>query len=171
MVNRAVVLETIKKMYDSGVEDSVVRQTLKDIGLSDREISLYIAEVKGEAPPAQSPAAEEAAGAVTEKEAIKKHLEERREAEEAMHTTTHAALESQNSKLAEVKEKLGVCEAKLAQLSSKPGGKDLEEKITALNHRIAALERQVGDLQALNKALHTVMQKILETDRKVLNKL
>ena len=47
MVNRAIVIETIKKMYDSGIDDSVVEQTLKDIGLKKTEISEYIAEAKG----------------------------------------------------------------------------------------------------------------------------
>jgi len=176
MVNRKVVLETIKKMYDSGVEDEIVEQTLRDIGIGNSEIKQYIAEVKqGSMPaaeaaetgpfPSQAPA--EPAPAPGQ-EAIKKQLDENHGEQQAMHETTHTALESQAAHVDEVKEKLAVCEAKLTALSSKA---ESGEGNAALNRRMAALEKEISDLKALTKALQTLMEKILETDRKVLNRL
>lgn len=47
MVSRDVVLQTVKRMYSSGVDDDTVISTLKDIGISDEEIKSVIAEAKG----------------------------------------------------------------------------------------------------------------------------
>ena len=50
MVSKELIMGTIKKMFSSGVDDETVRNTLKDIGLSDSEISAYISEAKGGRP-------------------------------------------------------------------------------------------------------------------------
>jgi len=50
MVSKELIMGTIKKMFSSGVDDETVRNTLKDIGLSDSEVSAYIAEAKGTRP-------------------------------------------------------------------------------------------------------------------------
>jgi hypothetical protein len=55
MVSKELIMGTIKKMFSSGVDDETVRNTLKDIGLSDSEISAYIAEAKGTKPVQASP--------------------------------------------------------------------------------------------------------------------
>jgi len=50
MVSRNIVLETVKRMYSSGVDDDTVITTLKDIGISDEEIKSVIDEAKGITP-------------------------------------------------------------------------------------------------------------------------
>lgn len=164
MVDKEIVLETIKKMYDSGIDDSVVEQTLSDIGLSRTEIKQYIAEAKGEAPEG----AEEESGY-----GGPKPLNERmRSAEEkidhaAMHATTHVALEEQSSVLTEVLQKLDSLEKKM----SFSGGKAMPDSLISANQRLGAIERQLGEIKAELSATKDIMEKILETDRKVLNNL
>ena len=55
MVSKELIMGTIKKMFSSGVDDETVRNTLKDIGLSDAEINAYISEAKGTKPVQASP--------------------------------------------------------------------------------------------------------------------
>lgn len=55
LVSRAIVLETIKRMYASGVDDETVKSTLRDIGLTDSEITNYLAEAKGESQTQSAP--------------------------------------------------------------------------------------------------------------------
>lgn len=161
MVNKEIVLDTIKKMYDSGIDDEVVEQTLRDIGLNAVEIKDYIAEAKGTAAEADEPVPE------------RKPLDERMQAaaEEpdhiAMHTTTHIALDGQAEHLEKLLEKMESIENRLE--SQKPSS--APESFAAANQRMAEMEKQLREIKAELSATKTIMEKILETDRKVLTKL
>lgn len=50
MVSNDVVMQTVKRMISSGVDDNTVRVTLRGIGLSDPEIDNIMAEAKGITP-------------------------------------------------------------------------------------------------------------------------
>ncbi|MBI2597602.1 MAG: hypothetical protein HYW50_00210 [Candidatus Diapherotrites archaeon] len=47
MVSRELVLDTIKRMRGSGIDDQTISSTLKDIGLSDKEINEFMSEATG----------------------------------------------------------------------------------------------------------------------------
>jgi len=162
MVDKEIVLETVRKMYQSGIDDSVVEQTLKDIGLGPEDIKQYIAEAKGisqEPEPASKPEP--------------KPLEQRKAAAEekpdqaALHQTTHIALEEQSAKTGQLLEKIDALEKKLSA-SPNTGGEPVS---AAVNQRLASIEKRLTDLKAELDATRTIMEKILETDRKVLGKL
>ncbi len=177
MVDKAVVVETIRKMYESGIEDSVVRQTLADIGLGEKEIREAMAAAKaGAAPGAESEEAEEEAVPAysAARPDFREQLAQQHAAQEAMHTTTHAAMEGHGAKLDELGERIGGVEeriGKIHSLTEAPSNRDLVELIAVTNQKLALLEKQLSDLKALTKALQTVMEKILETDRKILVKM
>lgn len=59
MVSKEIVLETIKRMYDSGIDDETIKATLRDIGLDDKEAEQMIAEAQGKG---KEPARGKAAG-------------------------------------------------------------------------------------------------------------
>jgi len=167
MVNKEIVLDTVKKMYDSGIEDDVVEQTLRDIGLNAAEIKEYIAEAKGGAVEADKLEADEPA--VPER----KPLEERMEAAEeepdhvALHTTTHVALDELADRTERLLEKIESIENKL--VSQKPSS--APELLAPANQRMAEMERQLREIKAELSATKSIMEKILETTRSVLNKL
>src|SRR3989338_7456693 len=50
MVSNDVVMQTVKRMISSGVDDNTVRVTLRGIGLSDAEIDNIMAQAKGITP-------------------------------------------------------------------------------------------------------------------------
>lgn len=161
MVDKKIVLDTVRKMYESGIDDSVVEQTLKDIGLSQPEIGQYIAEAKGDS------------GTASPQKPEPKPLEQRKQAAEeksdeaALHQTTHIALEEQANKSSEILSRLQAIEEKLQAAPSAAS-----EPISAsVNQRLAGIEKQLRDLKAELDATRSVMEKVLETDRKVLGKL
>jgi len=163
MVNKEIVLETIKKMYESGIDDSVVRQTLKDIGLDDNQAKEFIAEAKGGKP---------ADSAEVKRPEPKPFAERMAAAEEkvdhgAMHATTHLALEEQAVQNLKILEKINEIEKSLHGL----GGKHSSGSSPAVNQRLAEMEKQLSKIKAELNATKTIMEKILETDRRVLNKL
>jgi len=47
----------------------------------------------------------------------------------------------------------------------------MPQSLISVNQRLASMEKQLRDLKAEIAATKTIMEKILETDRKVLNKL
>jgi len=159
VVDKEIVLDTVKKMYQSGIDDDVVAQTLKDIGLNDKEIVQYIAEAKGEQ--------------VQTLPSEPKPLEARKIAAEekpehvAMHTTTHVALEDQSAKTDELLAKISGLEKNL----QKKGNGTPSTDLIAINQRLAAMEKDLRELKAGLGATKSIMEKILETDRKVLGKL
>ena len=159
MVDKEIVLDTIKKMYASGIDDDVVKQTLKDIGLGDKEIMQYIGEAKGESVSATSPEPKPL-------EARKIAAEEKPE-HAAMHTTTHVALEAQSEKTDELLAKISTLEKQLQNKSRSEPSSDL----IAINQRLAVMEKDLKELKAELGATKSIMEKILETDRKTLSKL
>jgi len=168
MVDREIVLETVKKMYESGIEDQVVRQTLKDIGLTPEEANKCIAEAKGSAAPSSSYSV--AKPQFQEPKPLQERLAaaEEKPDQAAMHTTTHVALEAQSAKTSELLEKMNSLEEKLEHASA---SKAMPQSLASANQRLALIEKQLRDLKAELTATKAIMEKILETDRKVLNRL
>ena len=60
MVSREIVMGTIKRMHDAGIDNETVKSSLIDIGLSDSEISGYMVEAGLEEPRAAAQRKEEA---------------------------------------------------------------------------------------------------------------
>ncbi len=175
MVEKGIVLDTIKKMYSSGLSDNVVRSTLKDIGLQEAEIKNLIAEAKGVAPteaqPAQNTVAvpemhEKIAAATAEK--MRQQLAERSEEDALMHTTTQASIAGYETRLMEVITKLSNIEKKIGSLT---GLSDFAAKAIALDKKISAIESDLSELKAISNATKSLMEKVLETDRNVLTEL
>ncbi|MCH7902263.1 hypothetical protein IIC68_00765 [archaeon] len=59
MVSSDVVMETVKRMVSSGVDDETIRVTLKGINLPDEEISKVINQAKGISPQAETATVQE----------------------------------------------------------------------------------------------------------------
>lgn len=161
MVDKEIVLETVRKMYDSGIDDDVVEKTLRDIGLNSDEIKQYIAEAKGNAGPKPSSKSFEA-----RMKAVSASSESPQNRSE-MHSVTHLALEEQAGKMDELLKRLSKIEASLK--SSK--GNALGDSAASLTGRLASVENSLKEVRAELSATKTIMEKILETDRKVLNRV
>ena len=172
MVNREVVLETIKKMSSTGIDESVIITTLKDIGLKEEEIKQYLAEAKG----GQAPSKPKADGVDSEKvaektaEKVKQHLSDEKDERELRETTRDATLEEQHAKLKDVEKNVNQLHEKISSVGA-PANKDLDQKLSVLEHRISGVEKKIADLKAINMATKDLMEKVLEVNKKILNKV
>ncbi len=172
MVNREVVLETIKKMSSSGIDESVIITTLKDIGLKEDEIKQYLAEAKGSSSPSTAKPDEADHEKIAEKTAkkVKQHLSDEKDERELRETTRDATLEEQHSKLRDMEQNVNQLHEKISSVGM-PANKELDQKLSVLEHRITGIERKIADLKAINMATKDLMEKVLEVNKKILNKL
>lgn len=176
MVEKSIVLDTIKKMYDSGLSEEVIESTLKDIGLGEREIKETMEEARGTA--SEAPAAEESGEsqeqAMHEKIAeataqkVKQHLEEKSAEDALVHTTTQATIAGFDSTLSEITNRLANIERKV---NSVAGLADFSTKAIAIDKKISSIESELSELKALTNAVKSLMEKVLDTDRSVLTEL
>lgn len=194
MVSKEVVLETIKKMYASGIDDSVVKSTLKDVGLSETEMEQIMAEAKGIQPPqpaaeaaekekivaAEEKALEEPTEQIIEPvvkpehemvaeataEKVKAHLDEARSEQDMRQTAAHAVIEEHREKLEEVHKKVGEIGARIG--TSPLIGSEAAEKINSIDKKINVLEKEIGEVKANTIALQSLLKKILEANRKII---
>lgn len=182
MVKREVVLETIKKMHDSGIEQTVIENTLKNIGLSDDEISSYMAEITDEKTPKprtvpaivvtedvpENDDIEKIATRTAEK--VKEHIAEKADADELRETTAHAALIEHKDKLDEVHSSVNNLHTKVDSFAV-PDADALLIEVKNLAQRISTFEKKLSDIKAMTSATKSIMEKILDTDRNILTKL
>ncbi|MEW6295815.1 MAG: hypothetical protein AB1467_06020 [Candidatus Diapherotrites archaeon] len=169
MVNSEVIIQTIKKMLDSGIDVSVVRSALKDLGLNEGEIDSYFAQVKGGSKGRQEEETgldEEEKDSIARKasERIKEHLDERNEEEDLLHASTHLRLDEHAEKLDEIHAKIS---------SMQKEGFDVEDfllKMDAFERELRALKEDVTEIKALTSSVQQLMKKVLETQREILTK-
>jgi uncharacterized coiled-coil DUF342 family protein len=157
MVSEEVVASTIKKMVDSGIEDDVIVKTLKDIGLGESEIKQYLAQAKG---------------VLGQKEiSHAKNSEDAYATQELLHTITHNKLEEHSGKIDEMHQDVSKLHEKIDALSGEPSNQSLASQLALLNQKIFDLEKQVSDLKAMVSASKSLLEKILETNRKIVEKI
>lgn len=173
MVERQIVLDTIRKMLSAGLEESVIIDTLKDVGLSEKEIPGFLGEAKGKSPNAQpltrtnstieEPTMPPDFGQSTTENTV--HQENA-----LLHTTTHAALESSASQLDAVVQKLDALQTSLKNISSLPIS-DLNSKMAGFEKRVTGLASEMTEVRAQTQALREVLEKVLDTNRSILQEL
>ena len=140
MVNEEVIISTIKRMMDSGIDDSI-RQ--------------YLDRVKG-IPVQKQQAAQ---------------IDGNRGTQELLHTMTHNKLEEHSDQLNTVQQSVSDLHEKVNSLSQGPSNNDLASQLALLNQKISDIEKQISDLKAMTAASKSLLEKILETNRKIVEKL
>jgi len=183
MVNKEVILDTVRKMYESGIEDSVIEATLCDIGMGQEEAKQYLLEVKGKPisqPELDSQSQEQSQDSdsfserdsVAEQTAfrVKEHLDAERQERELHQTTQQVAMDEQQNKIAGLDQKVSEIHQKI-DFTASPTNKQLASNLDGLYKRIDNIETQLADIQASSNATRDLMKKILEANRSILNKL
>jgi hypothetical protein len=161
MINEQIIIDTIKRMSDSGIDDATIVSTLKDIGLSEQDAVSMIAKVKA---PAIQASAEAEETSEPQMEMMRNELETQAQKDELKDTTTYNMLNMHEQKIDEVSSK--VDEMKQAITSAKSAAPD-----TSLALKVSEIETKVDEIDAQVKACLEVMKSILETDRKILVEL
>ena len=154
MVNKAVVLATVKKMINSGIDDDTIKQTLLGIGQTESEIAAVLADAKGQAVEQPLPDQPGAAKAVEEK------LDQAREEQAMRDEQLHLRMDEQQGKIGEVHNDVKKIASKFDFVSQ---AKPVEVPLS--------IEKDIAELKASSKAVQDLLKKILETNRQILFKL
>ncbi len=195
MVSKEIVMGTVKRMADAGIDKETIKSTLRDIGLTDSEIGAYLQEAGLEA---AAPTAQASSELTPEQVPAEQYLDDEldgpldgadlpEDQHEAIAQKTADKLagqiESLNNEqgmkdaanrldIEEHKQKLGEIGTKLESVSA---SMPKHEHVGELSVRIKALEELVSDLQndlsevkAITGALQSLLKKILETNRQIL---
>lgn len=161
MISEQIVLDTIKRMFDSGIEEPIIVSTLKDIGLSDEEITQALQKMKA----SPSPSTEEETSSSNDKiQEIRNHLEAQAQSAELQDTTTYNMLNAHEQKIDAVSSKMDEMKQVLSNVSSSP-----QDASSSL--RLVQIETKLDEVDAQIKALLEVMKSILEVNRKTLVEL
>lgn len=196
MVSSNVVMETVKRMVSSGVDDETIRVTLQGINLSDDEISKVINQAKGISPQAKTASVQEVETtpqleeqdheelAETERELrsedvpepvgptpseLRNRLDSLSGEQAAQHTTTHNLMEEHSQKVDEVKKSVVDLQK---QIQATPTlSQSAVTQVSGLDKRISGLEKQIAETKANTIALQDLLKKILDTNKKTLLEL
>ncbi|MDO8648043.1 MAG: hypothetical protein Q7R70_06565 [Candidatus Diapherotrites archaeon] len=173
MVDSSVVLGTVKNMIESGLNDDIIKETLKDIGLSDPEIQDVLRQAHG--PNVEQPAPKRPQ---TPKKPIEENPTEPNpverpgpivfpEHDNALdNASVHNAISELGSKVDDLKERVDSINT-----SAPLGNSGNFEGAAGLQSRIDTISTDIKELKAGTNALVDLMKKILETDRDVLLRL
>lgn len=226
MVSKQIIIETVKRMYSSGVDDDTVKSTLRDIGLTDSEIAGYVKEVKQSlglketAPQNQSeseaedepekeadsdseaetenqesessPLNEDDESSLTDDDLesaleadeglagresiadktaqkIKEHLDEHLAGRDATDESSLGLLEEHSERLGHVSDKLDALHEKMSNQGSL--SPEVIAKIDIIEKKLVLLEKDLGEIKASENALQSLLKKILDANKEILNKL
>lgn len=185
MVNREVVLQTIKRMYSSGVDDETVRETLSDIGMGKAEAEELMREAKSTPAAADRPAPsgqqepyepyeptlEEVQEMIAEKAAqkIKEHLEGRRAEEVLNETASGLEREEHAEMLGELGRKVEELNRKIDRPQPTVVVSESSAELKQLMKKMDAVEEEIAQLKAASSANQSLLKKILEANRKIIS--
>jgi hypothetical protein len=154
MINEQVLIETVQRMLDAGIDEPTIISTLVDTGISTEDANGIIQKVK--TPKAQIQ--EEVVDQQQNVQILRNVVEA-----QAQQTVTHNVLDEHGQKLDEMNKKVEEVKQVIQNQASPqdPG----------LSYRISALEAKLEEVNAASKATLDLLQKILETNRKILTEL
>lgn len=172
MVAREEMISAVKSMLSSGFSDPDIVSTLKDFQLSDSEIQSLLSEARGKAVSSGDssasagdlhPVAAQAVGVVQEQLAA--HAEE----QAVRQGMVQESLEEHRAALNQVDQKVADVHTTVASVHSSVTAGEMD--LANIKRKLSVLEEQSTQSKAEILAIKTIMQKVLESQRKILDKL
>ncbi|MFH1752023.1 MAG: hypothetical protein ABH821_03755 [archaeon] len=195
-MDEKVIVDTVKKMLSSGVDDLTITSTLKDIGIEENEIQGFIAKAKGQEAPVTT-ASKPAEPSLKPESNVKQQLSELQSKQSPETAPEPAPLpKTQPASSSEVDEENGLMETqekilgeehlekldmhgkKIDDLNANVGM--LHEKVESspsfqangkLLEKINSLQTDLTEVKSMSSALQIILKQILETNRKTLMEL
>jgi len=158
MVSEQILIDTVERMVEAGIDDATIVSTLADAGMSNEQALALIEKVKTPAPvEPQNP--QEDTGEI---KSLRTELEAQARAHEMNTTSTQVVLDDHEEKLNSISSQVDEVKSSF----SKPPVLD-----GAISQRISSLEQKVDEVSASSKAMLDLMKKMLETNRSILTEL
>ena len=186
MADDQAIINTIKKMLSSEIDEDTIISSLKDIGLSEKRATELLNEAKGNSSQEIESDSDETALPEEDEEefqAIDQGISDARgklaakgEQEELKQSSIHSKLEQHSQKMNDQSDSLGEMHSKINALNKKVSSIDSQSFIE-LNSKISSMQKQLNEIQkqttetaATNAALHDLMKKILENQKTLIAK-
>ena len=161
MVNEQIMIDTVSRMIEAGIDDATIISTLTDAGLSQEQCLAIIQRVKE---PVEKEETQNAPNQSSEVQTLRNAVEAQSDVQSMHVQNTSTILDNHEQQLAEVSGKINSIQSAISTTStSKP------DESTA--YRLSNLEKKLEDVNSASKAQLDLMQKILETNRKILTEL
>lgn len=190
----AIVLDSVKKMLQSGLDIDVIKSTLEDLGLTDSQIQDVLDQASGKpsvaSTPAQSvstpkptpvqeaptPASVNPSPMASSFSSVSRPVAEEMVKQQEMHNLsqamTHAAIESHAQRITDVHQSISELHDKVDDLSENVNTlPESAAKVNLLSTRLSQIEREIMEIKAQGNALQSLLSKVLETNRDVLVEL
>ena len=162
MLNEQVMMDTVLRLVDAGIDDPTVISTLVDAGLTNEEAILVIKKVKDKSASSQAPAPDIGPATSQEVRLLKTQLETQADVHDLHQTTTSNILDDHEERIADIDDQIQEVKEKVSQ------GPAVDPSI---NYRLSEIETKLAEVNAQTKAALDVLQKILDNNRKILTDL
>jgi hypothetical protein len=182
MVNEQIVIDTVKRMIESGIDSQTIASTLADIGIDESQAKNIIKKVENSISSNASSQKNSSVDSSTTSEnsqdsenesydpseermsSMRNELETQAQKSELHESATHNLLNEHGYKLDEMGKKVDAVHNTIIS----PSKTTLDSSVGV---KLSALEEKVEDISAQTTALLELMKKILETDRNILTQL
>ncbi len=171
MLNEQIMIDTINRLLEAGIDEPTVISTLSDAGLSREEAIELIKKVK-EKPATDNSKKEEpnlkediepVISNNSEVKVLRNEIEAQAEKHDLHQTTTNSILDDHEERLEEFSRQIDEVKS---NIPSVPQGED-----SNTSFRLNEIEKKIEDVNAASKASLDLLGKILETNRKILTEL
>lgn len=171
MLNEQIMIDTINRLLDAGIDEPTIVSTLNDAGLSREEAIELIRKVK-EKPVGEGSAGEEIKAKEVDEQLgannyeikiLRNEMEAQAERHDLHQTTTNSILDDHETRLDEFSKQIDEVKSKIPSIE--------QEKDSSTSFRLSEIERKLEDINAVSKANFDLLGKILETNRKILTEL
>jgi len=158
MINEQVMIDTVQRMLDAGIDEPTILSTLVDTGLSQEDATNIISKVKTPKAPLMEEIVQQ-----QDVQMLRNVVETQAQEQGLQQTQTQNVLDIHEQKIDDVSKKVDEVKQVIQNQASPqdPG----------LNYKITNLESKMQEVNANSKANLDLMQKILEINRKILTEL
>ncbi len=161
MLNEQVMMDTVSRLIEAGIDDPTIISTLVDAGLTQEEASGVLAKVKQ--PKQESAPVEQPMIKPQEVQILKAQVETQAQAQDLHQTMVTSALDDHSAKLDNIAKTV---EEVKSTIDTSKAPVD-----SSLSFRVSEMEKKLEDVNAATKASIDLLQKILENNRKILVEL
>lgn len=163
MINEQIMIETVGRMMEAGIDDATVISTLVDTGVTQDEAYAIVQKVKS---PKQVPAQAQAPAQPQSQDIqlIKSQIEVQAQSQELNDTSVHNKLDLHEQKIDDVAKKVDEVKSVVSSAQNIPID-------AVLSARVSALEGKLEEVNSMTKANYDLLKNILDTNRKILTEL
>lgn len=162
MVNEQIMIDTVSRMIEAGIDDATIISTLTDAGLTQEQCLQIIDRVKQ--PPVKEEVQQNNSPSIQEVQNLKNVIEEQSDVQIINAQNTSTILDEHEQQIAEVSGKINSIQSAIStNQNTKPD--------SSIAYRLSAIEQKLEEVNSACKAQLDLMQKIIEINRRVLTEL